>query len=201
MPDYLAQMYQIPSDLKQVLFGLMLSDGYLEIATNLSRFSFIQSVPAHAAYFFAVFQLFMSFCNSGPRHNKIVDGVVTTVYFRTRALPCFNVFYHMFYALGKKLVPADEYLFMFLTPLAIAHLVMGDWTGAGTGVLLCTDSFTLADCCRLVNFFSVRYGWSCTIRDYKQGRPRIYIGAESLNDFRRVVAPHMDPSMLYKLGL
>jgi len=81
-------------------------------------------------------------------------------------------------------------------------MVMGDGAYCpGGGLLLCTDSFTLQDCCRFVNFLHIRYGWICAIRGYKNGSPRIYIPKRYLSDVITVVGPHILPSMLYKLGL
>jgi len=201
IPLYLAYIYELPFNLKCALFGIMLSDGHLEKLTNFVRFSIIQSIPAHFEYLWAVFELFKPFCNNYPAPNKVINGIIITVIVRTRGLPCFIPFYEIFYLNGIKVIPDNISLFTYLTPIGLAHLVIGD--GAyyrGGGLLLCTDSFTLLDCCRLVNFLHIRYGWVCNIHTNKKGYNRIYIPKRYLGDVLTVVGPHMVPSMLYKLN-
>jgi hypothetical protein len=115
MPKYLAALYALPSSTKGILFGIMLSEGHLEKGTNLVRFCFIQSIPAHAAYFWSVYFTFIPYCNSFPSPSKVIKGVIYTVGFRTRSLPCFTEFYDMFYLNGAKRVP-DSIYSPYLTP-------------------------------------------------------------------------------------
>jgi hypothetical protein len=141
----------------------------------------------------------MPFCNTGPSPCKVINGVVMSLQFKTRALLCFNEIYFMFHANGVKGVPGFMDLLLYLTPEAIAHWVIGDGTWTGTSVTFCTDSFTVAECIRLIGFLHYQYGWHATI-NMVNGRPRIRLRARSMVDFRRVVGPYILPSFQYKLG-
>ena len=71
------------------------------------------------------------------------NGAVKALTMRTRSLPCFLEIYQMFYLNVVKIVPSDQDLFTYLTPIAIAHWVCCDGYWGGSGVVLCTDSFSL----------------------------------------------------------
>jgi hypothetical protein len=51
-----------------------------------------------------------------------------------------------------------------------------------------------------MNVLMVRYQIDCTLQMLK-GKPRIYIKASSMPLLRSIVLEHMDPSMLYRIGL
>jgi hypothetical protein len=201
IPKYLAYLYQLPKDIKSVLFGIILSDGHFMKDTNLVRLAFNQSYPSHFFYFTHVFILFFAFCNNYPSPIFHANGFLKGFRFRTRSLSCFIPFYEIFYPNGVKVVPSDIDLFTYLDPLALAHMIMGDGASNGCGLILCTDSFTLYDCCRLVNFLHIRYGWKCTITGVKTRHPRVYIPAKYMNEVRKVVGPHILPDFRYKLGI
>jgi len=76
---------------------------------------------------------------------------------------------------------------------------MGDGT-YGSGLILCTDSFTVPDQVRLMNVLIIRYGFICNLHR-KKGQYRIYISSKSMPYLRSIVSPYFHPSMLYKLGL
>jgi hypothetical protein len=98
---------------------------------------------------------------------------------------------------GVKVIPAVEIMYHLLTPIALAHWIIGDGLWLRLGQVLCTDSFSIIDNVKLINILMVRYQLECTLR----GNNRIYIKASSMPRLRSIVLPHMDTSMLYKLGL
>jgi hypothetical protein len=48
-------------------------------------------------------------------------------------------------------------IYELLTPVALAHLIMGDGAVRPSGLILCTDSYTVADAVRLMNVLIIRY--------------------------------------------
>jgi rRNA maturation endonuclease Nob1 len=87
-----------------------------------------------------------------------------------------------------------------LTPVALAHLIMGDGTTwSGSGVILCTDSYSIQDVVRLINVLIYRYYLKCNIRICREGQYRIYISKKSMELLRTIVMAHMTPSMFYKV--
>jgi hypothetical protein len=77
---------------------------------------------------------------------------------------------------------------------------MGDGTWKQSGVVLCTDFYTIQDVVRLRNVLRIRYSLDCTLRNHHRN-PRIYIPARSMPLLRSIVLPFMCSSIYYKLGL
>jgi len=110
---------------------------------------------------------------------------------------------------GVKIIPYNIY--NMLTPVALAHMVMGDGTAREYGLEICTNSYSLEDVVRLMNVLIIRYRLECTLHIHIKNQYRIYIrqntmsnggavsthwhGTEVLN----IVSPFMHSSMLYKL--
>jgi hypothetical protein len=127
-----------------------------------------------------------------------------SIRFITRSLPFLRELRHLFYVNGIKIIPSFEIIYYLLTPIDLAHWIIGDGLWAGSGVVLCTDSYTIPECVRLINILMIRYGLDSTLRIGKRGNkefPRIYIKAKSMPLLRTIVFPYMHHSMYYKLGL
>lgn len=114
-------------------------------------------------------------------------------------MPCFTELYPLFYINNIKIVPEDIY--NILTPVALAHLIMGDGGFKSKGIYICTDSYTIQDTVRLMNVLIIRYDFKCTLHkaSNKHGY-RIYISRNSLYKVEKLVKPYFIPSMYYKLG-
>jgi hypothetical protein len=88
-------------------------------------------------------------------------------------------------------------MYYLLTPIALAHWIIGDGLWNHSGLILCTESFSIIDNVKLINILKVRYRLDCTLT----ARNRIYVTASSMPRLRAIVQPHMHPSMLYKIGV
>lgn len=51
-----------------------------------------------------------------------------------------------------------------LTPVALAHLIMGDGSVQRHGLIICTNSFSIKDVVRLMNVLITRYRLECNLR-------------------------------------
>jgi hypothetical protein len=98
--------------------------------------------------------------------------------FFTRAYPCFTELYLLFYSNGVKVVPDNIY--ELLTPVALAHLIMGDGVARSYGLQLCTDSYSLSDVVRLMNVLIIRYELVCTFHKKKEKLSIVFIYLLSL---------------------
>lgn len=121
------------------------------------------------------------------------------IYFRTRGLPCFSELRSLFYIDKTKVIP--ENIYNILTPVALAHVIMGDGSAHKHGLILCTDSYKLVEVVRLMNVLIIKYRLECTLRFHTPTQPRIYIRAKSMPILRELVKPYMIESMLYKIRL
>nr|YP_010608757.1 hypothetical protein PNX16_mgp014 [Drechslerella dactyloides]WAN89837.1 hypothetical protein [Drechslerella dactyloides] len=108
-----SNMVKLPYYQKNVIIGLLLSDGWLTFGnkrSNYARLGFKQSL-AHSAYVWFVFNILSHYCNSGP-HLTSSTRVGKTSYglgIFTRSLSCFTELYSVFYPNGVKIIPEDIY--------------------------------------------------------------------------------------------
>lgn len=195
-------MIVLPPYQKSVVVGLLLSDGYLASAKSHENphLAFKQSLK-NSSYVLFVFSILSHYCNLYPSLVKSIrkNNTDLALFFRTRGLPCLFELRSLFYINKVKIVPSDIY--NLLTPVALAHLIMGDGSAKQHGLILCTDSFELVDVVRLMNVLMIRYNVDCTLRFHTKTQPRIYIRQRSMPIIRELVKPYMDKSMLYKIGM
>jgi len=199
----IANVLELPFLIKSIIYGLIISDGFIGFAAKDSknaRLEFAQSL-AHFPYLWSVFNTLSHYCMSVPYSTKGKKYNTTTfaVRFYTRSLPCFTKLHSLWYYKGKKIIPSDIY--DYLTPVALAHWIMGDGGVQNTRLVLCTDSYSNKDVVRLMNVLMIKYNLECTMEGHNRGVPRIYIKATSMANLRVLVSPFMHPTMLYKIHL
>lgn len=90
-----------------------------------------------------------------------------------------------------------------LTPMAIAHWIMGDGYFSGS-VLICTDNFTKNEVSQLIDKLDRKYFLQANLRERKlkdRSVWTIYISKSSLDNFYKLILPFFIPEMYYKLGI
>ena len=95
----------------------------------------------------------------------------------------------MFYPYKQKIILYDIY--NLLTPVALAHFIMGNGSSQKHGLVLCTDSFTITDVIRLMNVLIIRYQLDCTLRLRTPSQSRIYIKNGSIPKLRAILEPYV----------
>ena len=138
-------MVKLPINIRGVIVGLILSDGWLRFAYKRSTnalLGFKQS-SIHSEYVWFVFNSLSHYCSSYPclKSNGIKGNGYYALEFSTRTMPCFTELYDLFYPNGVKIIPEDIY--NLFTPVALAHLIMGDGSVRPHGLIICTDSYSL----------------------------------------------------------
>lgn len=193
-------MIVLPPFQKSVIVGILLSDGNLSSSKSHENphLAFKQSL-ANSKYVLFVYSILSHYCNVYPSVVKSFRKDLTyyAIYFRTRGLPCFSELRSLFYIDKTKIIPGNIY--DILTPVALAHLIMGDGSAHKHGLILCTDSYKLVEVVRLMNVLIIKYRLECTLRFHTSTQPRIYIRAKSMPVLRKLVKPYMVESMLYKI--
>jgi hypothetical protein len=193
-------MIVLPPYQKSVIVGILLSDGYLGSAKphENPNLRFKQSLK-NSKYVLFVFSILSHYCNKSPfivKSNRN-DKETFSLCLQTRGLPCFSELRSIFYINNVKTVPADIY--NLLTPVALAHLIMGDGVAKPHGLIICTDSYNLVDIVRLMNVLLIKYNIESNLRFHTPTQPRIYIRQHSMPILRRLITPYMEKSMLYKI--
>ncbi len=196
------EMIKLPSLQYSVIIGLLLSDGWLSFASSTNknaRLGFKQSL-SRSDYVWFVFNLLSHYCSINPHLTKgLRNGKpLYALQILTRSIPCFTDLYHLFYVNKIKIIPNDIY--ELFTPIAFAHLVMGDGSYKSKGLVLCTDSFSLFEVVKLMNVLIIKYELKCTLH-VEENRYRIYISRTSMDKVVKIIKPYLIPSMYYKIGI
>jgi len=198
--------FTLTDDLKDILVGLILGDLNVKKQTkNSNAILCFEQGFAHKDYLFYLYHKFEIYCSKAPTTaNRLPDkrtgNVYTRIYFKTKALPCFNYYYDLFYPKGIKTIP--ENIADLLTPLGLAIWICDDGKFVASGGLsLCTNSYNDKDISILMDVLTTRFGFICTIHITQTGAKVIHISKKSMDKLRSIVKPHMVPSMLYKIHL
>lgn len=194
-------MLNFPLYQRSVIVGLLLSDAWLTYASvnhKYPRLGFEQTI-SQSHYVWFVYRVLAGYCFSLPRYvNRTRSGTpLTTVVFTTRHLPCLVEFYDLFYLNKKKVICSNIY--DLLTPVALAHFIMGDGSAVSGGLRISTDSFTIDEVVKLINVLIIKYRLKCALHIIS-GKPRIFISSKSLKLLKSIVDPYLVPSMKYKFG-
>lgn len=214
-------------DVYSIIFGSLLGDGYAEKRAGGTRIQFAQE-NTHGAYALWLAQQLAERGYRSTQPVEIstrlgVGGKVRSLYrFRTYTFSSFNMFHEMFYcqktlslepntiAAGetinpnpknRKIVPSLTDLSLYLTPLALAIWIMDDGTQSGKGLKLCTNCFTKTEVETLSSVLGDIYNLKATVSSAGVvNQYVIYISSHSMSLLKKIVEPHMVPSMRYKLG-
>jgi hypothetical protein len=191
-------MVGFPSNLNSILFGILMSDGWLFInKANNTLFALKQSLSKFE-YVWHVFTYFSHYCNGYPRITiaNLKGKKFYGVQFATRSLPCLTEWYNMFYQNKTKIVPLD--LYQYLDYEALAHWIMGDGTPNNNGLTLQTQSFTVQEVSSIISVLILKFDLKCSLH-MQRNQPTIYISAKSMKQISPKLQPYIIPSMRYKI--
>jgi len=195
------EMVKLPNFQFGVIIGIILSDGYLGASNrSVNKRLFLKQSLKGSKYLLFVFNLLSHYCVSYPYIIYSTRAGVKSygLEFNTRAYPIFTELHLLFYPKGIKLIPHNIY--ELLSPVALAHLIMGDGSSREYGLEICTDSYPLPDIIRLMNVLVIRYRLICTTRLKRENQYRIYISSKSMKKLILIVKPYMHETMMYKLN-
>ena len=128
------------------------------------------------------------------KSNKTYNSITLT----TMQLPCFSDLHDIWYLNGKKVIPLN--IKEMLTPLSLAHFIMGDGSKQNDGIHLSVYSFSKSDVDLLIKALYERYNIESTIHMTDNG-PRIYINKNNMKILIPLIINHIVPSMRYKISL
>lgn len=190
-------------DILSVVIGSLLGDAYGNARTvEGTRISYRQS-SVHKEYLFWLYDFYLQrgYCsNLEPRkYTRKLKGKEFYGYeFNTFTFRSFNWIHKLFYKKGVKYINPN--IEKYLTPLALAVLIMDDGGWTGNGVRIATNWFKLEEVKLLGNMLVKLYGLNYTIQTI-DNHYSIYITKDSIPKLRKLLLPYIIPSMKYKLGL
>jgi hypothetical protein len=197
----------IPDWFKQVICGIMLSDGSIRMNGNQALLSIQQThqeLTEGIWKFCFQLNLVLNKIHIINRPNKKL------VYsFQTLTLPFFTSLYNDWYKSidnkNIKVLPLN--LDTLFTPLAFAFFIMGDgsWDKSGPRIVLHLNNFTLIEVNRIQSILLSKFNISSSlIKTPHSDKDRGYIlkiPAKDVSKVRALVSDHIYPTLKYKIGL
>lgn len=185
---------------QEIIVGTLLGDGHLETQDRGRTYRLkIEHCDAQTEYLLWLYQEFKSWIPSEPytkmKSERVYVGVRT---YSHKALASFG---KIFYREGKKIIPrAIEKL---LTPLSLAIWFMDD--GSLKSVrhrtyVIHTLGYKRDELEELQKILLKKFDLHTSLHSQKGRYWRLYIQSQSAEEFKKLIEPHILPSMRYKLG-
>lgn len=198
---YIRYITPIHSYHLSVIVGIILTDGWLQKNNpNWNARLGLKQGIVNFEYLWHVFQILSPFCQSLPHTTKnwMRGKLFYSGEIQTRTYPFFTILHSLFYKDNVKIIPRAEILFELLTPLALAHMIMGDGAIRNESVLICTDNFKIIEVIQIMNVLRIKFRIESSLH-IDSNKPRIYISKASMPTLNSLVKPFIIPSMQYKL--
>jgi hypothetical protein len=64
---------------------------------------------------------------------------------------------------NNKIIPTATDIFNLLNPVTLAFWIMGDGEARISGLVICTDSYSISDVVRLLNVLMTKFNLNCRI--------------------------------------
>lgn len=208
---------QIPIELLPVLFGIVISDGYIALAhlqstTGALRISFGRDRLRYALF---IGNLLSAYSNLPLIKTISVVGkfgIFNNYRFGTRNYGSFRYIHSIFYKYSEvkgkwvKIIPLN--IESLLTAVLLAFLIMGDgnYDKQRPRVRIYTNPFTFEEVTLLANAIINKFNIKASVlldrrKEGYNDQYIITIGKLELPKLQALVAPHMHGSMLYRIGL
>ena len=179
---------------RSIIIGSILGDGYVRIMPGRSdAFLEINHSIKAKDYVDYKFNKLKRICESAPKERATNEDRHAYRFF-TKQHKNLTTLYGLFYKNKRKIIPKN----LELDSVSIAIWYMDDGSKSrDSDVYLNTQQFSLTDQRKLLNCLR-KFGINARLnKDKKYYRIRIL--KESIKNFMSIVAPHMAPSMKYKL--
>ena len=179
---------------RSIIIGSILGDGYMRIIPGRhDAFLEINHSVKAKDYVDYKFNKLKRICESAPKERATNEDRHAYRFF-TKQHKNLTTLYGLFYKNKRKIIPKN----LELDSVSIDIWYMDDGSKSrDSDVYLNTQQFSLTDQRKLLNCLR-KFGINARLnKDKKYYRIRIL--KESIKNFMRIVAPHMAPSMKYKL--
>lgn len=198
---------------KNIIIGTLLGDSCLRKSgaeVPLYNLKFEQKIGSRP-YIEFLYDIFRDWCGTEPRIRHITGGGAEnreSVCFATYGHPSFTFYADVFYRIDsltnkrRKVVP--KLIHRWLNAETVAMWFMDDGSKDRSGYKLNTQGFTLKENERLADALGKAFKFEVNIHadnNKKTGKKgyRLYITANSRDDFTKLVKPFVLPCFYYKL--
>jgi len=196
-----------------LITGTILGDAAARTNKNGTAVWRFKQGTIHKEYILHIFNILKNVTNYiEPKFTTSLDSnnlpVYGNYYFETKSSQLLNAYFKLFFTFNvntlkwDKVIPSFESMMILLTPIALSFWIQDDGSRTPSGLVLCTDSFSLELVELLVKVLTVKFGLACTIRKTSKLKTqyRIYIRARSIPMVRFLTQEFIHESMLYKIA-
>lgn len=190
--------------LHEIIIGLMLGDLSAEKLSyrHNTRLQFVQSFK-NWVYIEHLYSLFNEFCGTEPRNYSWYDArpnkmkTYKSTKFKTLSLPCFNIYWELFYnEQGKKFI--DKNLQSMITAKSLAYWFMDDGYKVRHGYFFCTECFNYEQNIYLSTMLNEKFDLKSSCRWNTNGY-RLFVRGSSREKFLGLIEPYILDHFKYKL--
>jgi ubiquinol-cytochrome c reductase cytochrome b subunit len=191
-------------DILSILIGSLLGDGYAERHGHGTRLCFQQE---HLNYRYLLwFHKYLSelgYCTTTvPKISKRLGPGGKLRYisrFKTYTFASFNWIHTAFYKNGIKIIPF--FLSEYLSPLALAVLIMDDGVKVSSGLKIATNSFSKSEVEELAILLRNKYGLKVSIISAGYiNQYNLYFSKSTMKTLAQIIKPYLHTSMYYKFN-
>lgn len=207
--------YLIPGTVWEVITGELLGDGHIShypinkpLINGRLEFTFAAAILHYVNHLkFNVLAPICTSSNPTPWPNVVKGKQPLQYWFSTKRTPSITNLHSLWYKEieGKYIKVLPHNIEDLLTPIGLAHWIMGDGYFTNGSTKLCTHNFTKEEVLLLIDILAKKIGIKATIQ--KRTNPdgaikwRINISRISMDILISLVQLYIIPDMLYKLGL
>lgn len=206
----------IPIKVMEIITGELLGDGHIRYNPNSSpcyngrlEFTFSAKILYYIEYLkYEALSFICTKSKPTPWPNPLLSNKEPTQYwFSSKRLPIFSELHLLWYKEidGKYIKILPERIEEMLTPIGLAHWIMGDGYYDDGGVKICTDNFTQEEVLKLIKVLENKFEIKSSINRRKNSNGnivwRIRIRKLGMEKLKKLVIPYFIPEMLYKLGI
>lgn len=208
--------WSIPLKVLEIITGELLGDGYIRYnpkklpgINGRLEFTFSAKNVNYIKYLkYGALEFICTKSKPTPWPNPLLKNKEPTQYwFSSKHLPLFSQLHSLWYKEVDdkyiKIIP--ERIEEMLTPVGLAHWIMGDGYFDNGGVKICTDNFTQKEVLKLIEIIESKFGIKSSLN--KRSNPngkivwRIRVRKLSMEKLIKLIIPYFIPEMLYKLGI
>jgi LAGLIDADG DNA endonuclease family len=211
----LSYIWSISSKLIEIITGELLGDGHITFRVKKDlrvsgRLEFTFSVKNLPYLKYLKFKSLAYICTDSPPTpwpNPLFGKKPTQYWFSSKSYYFLGELHSFWYKKieGKwiKILPLD--IEKRLTPVSIAHWIMGDGYFSSNSTIICTDNFTQEEVLLLKDILSKKFGLMSVL--IKRINPngnivwRIKINKLSMEKLKMLIFPYLITEMYYKLGM
>lgn len=193
---------------RELLIGKLLGDGHLETQNGGRTYRLkIEHSYLQKEYVDWQYEIFKDWVPTPPKekYQNVLGIRYRKYYFSTVSHGAFRFYAQQFYHKGKKVLP--KLIKRWLSPLAMAIWFMDDGSVKSSrhrALIINTQSFSKPETLRLAEILKEKYGIEMNLRKQSRKKVEIYqliTKKGSAEKLVPLIAPHIVPSMKYKLGI